>query len=270
VSRLASALVAAGRKAAASCRHRYAVAGVAARVGAASRRMPAPLRVGGPAVLIGVVVALPAGGVAGFAAGCYGGLALAAAGRHRQARHAAQHRGALLDLLGAAAADLRAGLPPATALAGLPPATAVAGLPPATAVAGLPPAAVLVGQPAADPAGRRPAADLLAARAGAALRLADRTGAPLADLLERIEVDARTADRTHAAAQAQAAGARATALLLAALPVGGIALGYSMGVDPLSVLRFTPLGAACAVGAIVLQLAGLVWSQRLARPGVAR
>jgi tight adherence protein B len=215
--------------------------------------MPAPLRVGGPAVLIGVVVALPAGGVAGFAAGCYGGLALAVAGRHRRARHAARHRGALLDLLGAAATDLRAGLPPAAALAGLPPAAALAGLPPAAA-----------------PAGRRPAADLLAARAGAALRLADRTGAPLADLLERIEADARTADRAHAAARAQAAGARATALLLAALPVGGIALGYSMGVDPLSVLRFTPLGAACAGGAVVLQLAGLVWSQRLAQPGVAR
>ena len=250
MSRLASALVAACRRVVVSCRQRYAVAGVAAHVRAASRRVPAPLRVGGPAALIGVVVALPAGGVAGFAAGCYGGLALAAAGRHRRARHAAQHRGALLDLLGAAAADLRAGLPPAAALAGLPPAA--------------------VGPPGAAPAGLPPAADLLAARAGAALRLADRTGAPLADLLERIEADARTADRTHAAAQAQAAGARATALLLAALPVGGIALGYSMGVDPLSVLRFTPLGAACAAGAIVLQLAGLVWSQRLAQPGVAR
>jgi tight adherence protein B len=234
------------RRGGASFRRRYAGAGVTVRLRVARagcRQLPAPLRAGGLALVVGVAAALVGGGVAGVAAGCYGGLAVAAAGRRRRVRHAAQHRGALLDLLGAAAADLRAGLPPATALAGLMPPPALAGL--------------------------ASAADPLAARAHAALRLADRTGAPLADLLEHIEADARAADRTHAAARAQAAGARATALLLAALPVGGIALGYSMGVDPLSVLRFTPLGAACATGAIVLQLAGLVWSQRMARPGVA-
>ena len=46
-------------------------------------------------------------------------------------------------------------------------------------------------------------------------RLAERTGAPAADLVERIEADARAADRATASAAAQAAGAQATALLLA-------------------------------------------------------
>ena len=84
----------------------------------------------------------------------------------------------------------------------------------------------------------------------AAWRLAERTGAPAADLVERIEADARAMDRAAAAAAAQAAGAQATAWLLAALPLGGIGLGYSIGADPLAVLLHTPIGAACAVGAM--------------------
>jgi tight adherence protein B len=95
-------------------------------------------------------------------------------------------------------------------------------------------------------------------------RLAERTGAPAADLVERIEADARTADRAHASAAAQAAGAQATALLLAALPLGGIALGYGIGVAPLQILLHTTLGGGCAIGAALLQSAGLLWADRLA------
>lgn len=94
-------------------------------------------------------------------------------------------------------------------------------------------------------------------------RLAERTGAPAADLVERIEADARAADRTAATAAAQAAGAQATAMLLAALPLGGIGLGVTMGADPLGVLLHTPIGAACAIAAVLLQCGGLLWSERL-------
>jgi tight adherence protein B len=97
-------------------------------------------------------------------------------------------------------------------------------------------------------------------------RVADQTGAPLADLLERAAADARATDRIGAIAAAQAAGAQATAWLLAALPAGGIALGYAIGADPLRVLLHTPIGAGCTVGAIVLQVAGLAWADRLIRP----
>ena len=95
-------------------------------------------------------------------------------------------------------------------------------------------------------------------------RLAERTGAPAAELVERIEADARAADRAHASAAAQAAGAQATALLLAGLPLGGIALGYGIGVAPLQILFHTALGGACAVGAALLQTVGLLWADRLA------
>ncbi|GGM32975.1 hypothetical protein GCM10011608_16830 [Micromonospora sonchi] len=99
--------------------------------------------------------------------------------------------------------------------------------------------------------------------AQAAVRLADRTGAPLAELVERIEADVRSTDRGLAAAAAQAAGARATAWLLAALPLGGIGLGYGIGVDPLQVLLHTPIGGGCAIGAVALQVVGLLWADRL-------
>ena len=87
-------------------------------------------------------------------------------------------------------------------------------------------------------------------------------------MLERIEADARATDRGLAAAAAQAAGARATAWLLAALPLGGIGLGYGIGVDPMAVLLHSTVGGACAVVAVALQVVGLLWAERLgATPG---
>lgn len=207
----------------------------AARITAAATRLGRPARIA--TVAVAAVLAMTVGGpVAAVAATSYGTVAVRVLDRHRARRRRAERRARLLDALGVAAADLRAGLPVAHAL-------------PA------PPA-----EEAADPTWSRIAA------AGA---VAERTGAPLADLIERIEADARATDRARAAAAAQLAGARATAWLLAGLPVGGIALGYAIGADPLSVLLHTPVGAACAVGAVALQLAGLAWAKRLSREAEA-
>jgi tight adherence protein B len=181
---------------------------------------------------------MAAGPVAGFILAAYGVLGTRAAVRRAARQRAAAARSRGLDQLTALAADLRAGL----AMCG----------------------SSTAGVPHASPGDRR-----LAALAAAVWRLAERTGAPAADLVERIEADARADDRSRATAAAQAAGAQATSLLLTALPLGGIGLGYSVGVDPLQVLLHTPLGAACAVGAVLLQSAGLLWADRLAN-GPAR
>ncbi|WP_436970869.1 hypothetical protein [Micromonospora coxensis] len=167
-----------------------------------------------------------AGPVAGLLLAGYAVLGARALHRGRTGRHTAQQRRRRLDQLSALAADLRAGLP--------------------------------VPEPDGDP-------DRLGRLTRAAVRLADRTGAPLAELLERVEADARAYDRGLAAAAAQAAGARATALLLAALPLGGIGLGYGIGADPLAVLLHTPVGAVSAVTAMALQAGGLLWTERLGR-----
>ncbi|OON32755.1 MULTISPECIES: type II secretion system F family protein [unclassified Micromonospora] len=212
-------------------RARLSVAGlrslhVPAWLSASPRRTPLVGGVAGAAS--GAVLAGP---VAAVVVGAYGALAVRGLLRRRLVRQAQLARRRSLDQLCALAADLRAGVPVLTAAASLP----------------------------VDPA----AADRLGRLARAAVQLADRTGAPLADLLERIEADARATDRGLAAAAAQAAGSRATAWLLAALPLGGIGLGYGVGVDPVAVLLHTPVGGGCAVAAVVLQLAGLFWAERL-------
>lgn len=101
--------------------------------------------------------------------------------------------------------------------------------------------------------------------AHAARRLSDRTGAALADLLERLEIHQRALSRLDADAHAQAAGARLTALILVALPPLALVLGHSIGADALGVLLRTRTGLVCTSIAVTLQLAGLAWTERLSR-----
>lgn len=214
-----------------------------------------------------VALAALAGGIVGgpvtaVLAVAYGALGARSAARRGARRRAAASRARSLDDLSALAADLRAGLTvaPAIGTASLPGAGAGAG-PGADGDRGG--GADGGGGGAVEPDAR------IGELTSAVWRLAERTGAPAADLVERIEADARAVDRSRAGADAQAAGARSTALLLAVLPVGGIALGYGIGADPLHVLLRTPVGAACAIGAAVLQCAGLLWTDRLVN-GAAR
>jgi tight adherence protein B len=205
-------------------------------VGAPARRPPSrrlrpplwTLIVAGTASA-GTAATVGGGPVAGAAATAYCGVAVRMLHRRRVDRAAAQSRARALDALYSLAADLRAGAP-ATTLSIVEGGGQLAGL------------------------------------IDALRRVADQTGAPLADLLERVAADARATDRISAVAAAQAAGAQATAWLLAALPAGGIALGYAIGADPLRVLLHTPIGAGCTAGAIVLQVAGLAWADRIVRP----
>ncbi|GIJ26485.1 hypothetical protein Vqi01_16470 [Micromonospora qiuiae] len=242
------------------------------------------------ALLLAVVLGaglggLLAGAVAAVALGGYGALGTRALLRHGAAARAAQARRDRLDQLCALAADLRAGLPVPVAAERLGlthPASAAPAVPAEARrpgelvpVAGRSPGSDRITADQAAPSGEgaiknsgiQSGSDALPDRPGrlaqAAVRLADRTGAPLAELVERIEADARSTDRGVAAAAAQAAGARATAWLLAALPLGGIGLGYGIGVDPLEVLLHTSIGGGCAVVAIALQVVGLLWADRL-------
>ncbi|MCA2214570.1 hypothetical protein LDL48_17095 [Wangella sp. NEAU-J3] len=250
------------------------------------RRQPRRL-VGGVASAAASLALLVGGPVAAVLGGVYAALAARAVLRRAARRRAASARSRSLDDLCALAADLRAGLPPADLGAALPaaslgaalsPADPGAALSPADLGAALLPAGLRVGWPsagsragrlpegAAAGAGPCPPDRRIAGLTAAIWRLAERTGAPAADLVERLEADARAADRAMASAAAQSAGAQATALLLAALPLGGIALGYGIGVDPLAVLLHTGPGAACAIGAVLLQCAGLLWADRLVGP----
>jgi tight adherence protein B len=194
------------------------------------------------ALVAGAVAGLSAGPVAAGVAAAYAAVAVRlGAGATVRRAEARSHRAAV-ESVAALAAELRAGQAVGPALAS------------ASALRG-----PLVGGPAAEVVGR----------VAAAVSVAESSGAPLADVLDRLDTHLRAADRARATASAQAAGARASALLLAAMPVAGVGLGFAVGVDSVAVLLHTPLGAACLGGAVLLQLGGLAWAGRLARVEVA-
>ena len=62
---------------------------------------------------------------------------------------------------------------------------------------------------------------------------------------------------------ASLAPARATAKLLAGLPVFGLALGMSMGARPLDVPARQRPGLACLAGGLLLAGLGVLWVERL-------
>ncbi|WP_020526038.1 type II secretion system F family protein [Catelliglobosispora koreensis] len=108
--------------------------------------------------------------------------------------------------------------------------------------------------------------DELARLVTAAVRVSEETGAGLAALLERLEAQHRALSRVDSSAHAQAAGIRLTVLLLFLLPLGALVTGIAMGADPFQVLWHTDAGTLCAAVAFALQLAGLAWANKLARP----
>ena len=228
-------------------------------------------RRGRPAVALCAAVGaaagfLLAGPVAAIGLGTYAAIALRALLRRRAQRSAEAARGEAMDAVTALADDLRAGSPATAALARAWPR--LTGNTPASAVLVIPedPATALESE---VEQARRPVTVPLAI----ALRLAGRTGTPLADLLARLDAELSAQERLRRRFTAQSAGARATAVLLALLPGAGIGLGYAMGTDPLHMLLHTATGAVCLVTMLALQLIGVWWTNRLASvgmPGVAR
>jgi len=62
---------------------------------------------------------------------------------------------------------------------------------------------------------------------------------------------------------AEVAGPRATAALLAGLPLLGLALAAALGAHPLHVLLATPLGLGCLVTGVALDALGWWWTGRI-------
>lgn len=130
-----------------------------------------------------------------------------------------------------------------------------------------------VGTLAADlRAGQQPAEALAALDGGPATRhravravwaVSERSGAPAASVLDRVEQDLRAREAQHREVAAQLAGARSTAGLLAILPVLGIGLGAAMGARPMTVLLGEPRGQLALAVGVILEALGVLWTARI-------
>lgn len=107
-------------------------------------------------------------------------------------------------------------------------------------------------------------------RIGTAWHLSDRHGLPMADLLVAVRTDVLAQNAFDARTRAGLAGPRATASVLAGLPVLGIALGQATGANPIGVLTGGGLGGILLIVGTALVVAGLCWSDRIVEKVSAR
>jgi tight adherence protein B len=208
----------------------------------------------------GIVVGFRA--VVALAVVVVAGRALSARSQHR--RQVAAASVAIVDMCRAIAAELRAGHAAGTAfLAGRP---------------ALPAAAQRALGPSFDAARRGAQGELADALLGAAgrpglaglrrlsvcWRVAAGTGGALAPALDRVaEALQDDLDLIRDLGIALAAP-RATASVLATLPVVGLLLGTVVGAHPLAFLFGSPAGVACLAMAGGFDAAGLMWGRRIA------
>ncbi|MFV0128587.1 type II secretion system F family protein [Streptomyces sp. HMX112] len=171
---------------------------------------------------------------------------------------------AVIELCGAVTGELRAGWQPARALLFAVRSTGALGDHEATVLA----AARFGGDvpEALRGAAKADGAEGLAGLA-ACWQVAVDGGAGLAAGLDRLEAALRERRDQRERLRAQLAGAWATVVLLALLPVVGLAMGWALGADPLRVLLHTPAGLGCLVVGGLLEALGLWWAGHVVRAG---
>jgi tight adherence protein B len=191
-----------------------------------------------------------------------GGAAVGAAVRlvvaRRADREAARARGRVVELCDALHGELAAGQTPVAALQRA--TTEWPDLEPVTRVAvagGDVPAAL-------RDAARLPGAGDLRILA-AAWQVAHRTGHGLGEAVARVAAELRAGEQTRRVVRGELASARATARLVAALPLAALALGGGAGGEPWAFLLGHPVGLACLAGGLACGIAGLAWIEALAR-----
>ena len=210
------------------------------------------------AVAVACAIAVPA-----HAAACAGVLTLVILAVWQQGRarkRAMTERARDADALSALAAELRAGHDLASALASAA-TVAAAELRQALIRASQ---AIGMGEPPADALDRGSPSSVTSELAGL-VRLSGEHGVPLADVVDVLADDTIGRIRQRRDLAGLLAGPRATASLLAALPVFGIVMGESIGAHPLQTLLHTGAGAIVMLAGTALAATGVWWTQALVR-----
>lgn len=225
--------------------------------------------VGHPGVLAaaaGVALAMLVGVAPAVAAATVAATTLWRIRRKRRAGQIEAHRRMLLSGLEAVIADLRVGAHPADACDTA--ARETTG--PAADAFRVASARSRLGGSASDglrssvPSGDRDGLAGSLARVADAWAVSDRHGLALTELLAAARTDLSARMRIRSRTDAGLAGARATASVLAALPLLGVGLGQLMGAAPVGILLSDGLGGMLLVAGTVLACAGLLWTDRIA------
>lgn len=98
----------------------------------------------------------------------------------------------------------------------------------------------------------------------AAWEVSERSGAPMARVLDRLGDGIRADREVQREILIGLGPARATARLMAVLPLFGLGMGVSMGADPVGVILHTIPGAVCLAAGTALACAGVAWVDRIA------
>ncbi|MER1996847.1 MAG: hypothetical protein ABTA24_10185 [Arthrobacter sp.] len=97
----------------------------------------------------------------------------------------------------------------------------------------------------------------------ACVQASERSGAPLAGILDRYALGLEALLDSRAARASALSGPRATVRLLTWLPLAGLGLGFMLDTNPLAVLAQSPVGWAAAAIGTALALIARIWSRRL-------
>jgi len=94
-------------------------------------------------------------------------------------------------------------------------------------------------------------------------RLAQTQGLAIVALMRTAQNDIVERERFASRVMAATAGARATAAILAGLPILGVGMGHLIGADPVRFLLFDRVGGWLLLIGVALACAGLCWSDRI-------
>lgn len=182
---------------------------------------------------------------------------------HRKSAAERQRRTAASQLCFALAAELRAGRTPAEALE-----RAVTSLP--AERAGELTGVVTASRTGGDVTGALRAAATRGGAEGlrrlaACWQVGSGSGAGFAAAVEHLAGALRAEEEHRQEVAARLAGPRSTARLLAALPILGVLMSAGMGMRPFDFLLGNAYGLLCLASGTGLDIAGVIWTHRLAR-----
>lgn len=222
------------------------------------RYVPRAVRLGSPplaGVIVASAVTLRYGPALGVAAGLVVASAVRAAAEFARRRIERRSRTELLAAVRLMVAELDAG-------AGLPAAVRAAAEASPVHATELRDAADTL--QAGDSAVDVLLADPALAPIAHAWRVAAVCGTPLAAVLARVAADLAAAQEQGDAVATALAGPRSSAGVLAGLPLLGILLGVALDAHPMRFLLAGPTGQTVLLVGVVLDLAGIAWTRRLA------